>query len=284
MLREIRRLGFEYAELSHNTRISLVPGIIEAVEAGEIKISSLHNFCPLPIGTDPAAPDTFKLSDPRAQYRALAVQHTKKTIELAARLKARAVVLHLGALEIKDYTHRLVQLAGRGLRGSAQFVRLCVEANRALHSKTAAVMQRVCEGLNELLKYAETFGVKLAAENRESLDLLPADNDLPSLFQQFPQLGYWHDTGHGQIKENIGFIHNAYQLELLQQQLIGMHIHDVQFPARDHRQPGTGTVDFGALRPAVPTNVIKVFEFSSTLTPDEVKAGIAHVKSIFGFD
>jgi len=44
MLREIRELGFEYAELSHGTRISLLPGILEAVDAGEIKISSLHNF------------------------------------------------------------------------------------------------------------------------------------------------------------------------------------------------------------------------------------------------
>jgi hypothetical protein len=46
MLREIRDLGFEYAELSHGIRISLLPGIFEAVEAGEIKISTRHNFCP----------------------------------------------------------------------------------------------------------------------------------------------------------------------------------------------------------------------------------------------
>lgn len=282
MLREIRKLGFEYAELSHNTRISLVPGIIEAVESGEIKISSLHNFCPLPIGTDPAAPDTFKLSDARAQYRALAIQHTKKTIELAARLKARAVVLHLGSLNMKDYTSRLVKLAGRGLRGTRQFVCLCTEAHRVLHTKTAPAMQRVCESIKELLKHAATLGVRLVAENRESLELLPIDSDLPELFQMFPDLGYWHDTGHAQIKENIGFVHNAYQLELLKQQLVGMHIHDVEFPARDHRQPGTGTVDFAALKPAVAPQVIKVFEFSPTLTPDEVKAGIAHVKSVFG--
>ena len=34
MLREIRELGFEHAELSHGIRISLVPGILEAVEGG----------------------------------------------------------------------------------------------------------------------------------------------------------------------------------------------------------------------------------------------------------
>ena len=44
MLREIRDLGFAYAELSHGIRLSLLPGILEAVDTGKIKISSLHNF------------------------------------------------------------------------------------------------------------------------------------------------------------------------------------------------------------------------------------------------
>jgi hypothetical protein len=61
MLREIRDLGFEYAELSHGVRVSLVPGIIDAVEAGVIKISTLHNFCPLPPGFTQAAPNAFDL-------------------------------------------------------------------------------------------------------------------------------------------------------------------------------------------------------------------------------
>jgi len=43
MLREIRELGFTHAELSHGIRMSLVPGILEAVAAGEIQISTLHN-------------------------------------------------------------------------------------------------------------------------------------------------------------------------------------------------------------------------------------------------
>src|ERR1051326_4891777 len=65
MLREIRELGFEYAELSHGIRVSLLPGILEAVEAGEIKISSLHNFCPLPMGVNYAAPNLYQFSSDR---------------------------------------------------------------------------------------------------------------------------------------------------------------------------------------------------------------------------
>src|SRR5512136_396525 len=88
MLREIRELGFEYAELSHGTRISLVPGILEAVDAGEMKISSLHNFCPLPMGLTSAAPNIHQFSDERPRERELAIKHTLKTLEFATRVHA----------------------------------------------------------------------------------------------------------------------------------------------------------------------------------------------------
>src|SRR5246127_2045949 len=80
MLREIRELGFEYAELSHGTRISLLPGIIEAVEAGEIKISSLHNFCPLPMGVNFSAPNLYKLSAENPKEWESAYRYTRKTV------------------------------------------------------------------------------------------------------------------------------------------------------------------------------------------------------------
>ena len=65
MLREIRDLGFGYAELSHGIRLSLLPGIIDAVDAGEIRISTLHNFCPLPVGITHAAPNLYEFSAER---------------------------------------------------------------------------------------------------------------------------------------------------------------------------------------------------------------------------
>src|SRR3974377_1133552 len=81
MLREIRELGFEYAELSHGIRISLVPGILEAVVAGEMRISSLPNFRPLPIGVNNAAPNLYQFSAERERERELAVRFSVKTLE-----------------------------------------------------------------------------------------------------------------------------------------------------------------------------------------------------------
>src|SRR5437016_1222765 len=109
MLREIRSLGFEWAELSHGIRISLLPGILEAVDAGEIKISSLHNFCPLPMGVTWAAPNLFQFSSTDSKERERAFRHSMKTIETAARLKAPAVVLHMGSIEMREYTEKLVE-------------------------------------------------------------------------------------------------------------------------------------------------------------------------------
>ena len=54
------------------------------------------------------------------------------------------------------------------------------------------------------------------------------------------------------------------------------------FPARDHAAPGTGTVDFAALKPFVKPEHIKVFELSPSLPVEAVKCGITHVKAIWG--
>src|SRR5678816_4810449 len=130
MLQEIRELGFEYAELSHGTRISLVPGIIEAVEAGEIKISSLHNFCPLPIGVNNSAPNLYQFSAERPRERELAERYTLKTLEFAARVKAPAVVLHAGSIDMKSYTDKLIEFVARGEKEGAKNKKLCQEVDQ----------------------------------------------------------------------------------------------------------------------------------------------------------
>src|SRR5580658_5501459 len=88
MLREIRELGFEYAELSHCIRLSLVPGILEAVQAGEIKVSTLHNFCPLPIGVDKPSPNLYEHSSGSHRDSELALTYLVKTLAFARRINA----------------------------------------------------------------------------------------------------------------------------------------------------------------------------------------------------
>jgi len=283
MLREIRDLGFEYAELSHGIRLGLVPGVLEAVSAGEIKISSLHNFCPLPLGVERASPNLYEFSDERPRERELAIKHTLKTFDFAERVKAPVVVLHLGSIEMKDYTGKLTEMLERGEKKSPRYEKLCAEVSKALVAKKDKFFELTKDTLRKLLPEAEKRGLKLGCENRQAMEEIPVDSDFPFFLREFsgPAVGYWHDTGHAQIKENFGFLHHQLHLESLADRLIGFHVHDVAFPAGDHMPPGTGTVDFAALKPFVKPHHVKVFELSPTLRTEAVKAGVAHVKSIW---
>lgn len=284
MLAEIRELGFEYAELSHGTRISLMPGILDAVDAGEMKISTLHNFCPLPMGVNYSAPNLYKFSAERPRERELAVRYTLKTLEFAERVKAPLVVLHLGSVEMKDYTGKLKDMLENGGRGTPKYEKLCAELTQKREAKKEIFVKNMYETLRKIIPEAEKRGVKLGLENREGLEEIPFEHDFQFLFRELNSsaLVYWHDTGHAQIKENLGFIQHAMHLESLAGRLGGFHIHDVQKPARDHCAPGSGTVDFAALKPMVKREHIKVFEFGPAMGVEEAKTGIAHVKQLWG--
>jgi sugar phosphate isomerase/epimerase len=284
MLREIREMGFEYAELSHGIRISLLPGVFEAVEAGEIKISTLHNFCPLPMGVNHAAPNIFKFTSEDRRERENAYRHTLKTLETAERVQAKLVVLHMGAIDMKDYTDRMIDMVGAGLKDSPKYEKLCMEVMEKRESKKEKYVDLANELLARFADEAKSRGIKLGIENREALEEIPFESDFTLFFRQFPgdTVRYWHDCGHAQIKQNLGFIDHVMHLESMAEHLHGFHIHDVQFPGRDHCPPGTGGIDFAALKPFVKPDHIKVFEMSPGLSAEEVRAGVAHLKSIWG--
>jgi sugar phosphate isomerase/epimerase len=284
MLREIRELGFEYAELSHGIRISLLPGIFEAVEASEIKISTLHNFCPLPIGINHAAPNIFKFTSDDRRERENAWRHSLKTIETAERVGAKLVVLHMGNIEMRDYNEKLEAMLEEGLKDSPKYEKLCMEVMEKRESKKERYVELANEMLKRLEEEASRRGLMLGIENREALEEIPLDSDFMFFFRDFPgrTVRYWHDTGHAQIKQNLGFIDHAMHLESMAEHLAGFHLHDVHFPGRDHCAPGTGNVDFAALKPFVKPEHIKVFEMSPKLSVEEVQAGVAHLKGIWG--
>lgn len=284
MLREIRELGFEYAELSHGIRLTLVPGILEAVDKGDIKISSLHNFCPLPMGVTQAAPNLYEFSAEDSRDRDLAIKHTQKTFEFAAQVKARTVVLHLGSIEMKDYTGKLAGLLEHDAQSSKKFKSLQEDALQGREGKKEKFFSRVKETLRKILPEAESRGLTLGCENRQALEELPLDGDFGEFLREFqsPAVAYWHDTGHAQIKENLGVIQHTQFLQSLAPRLAGFHVHDVLFPARDHMAPGTGTVDFAALKPFIDPRHIKVLELSPSLPREAVRAGVAHIKSLWG--
>lgn len=284
MLQEIRSLGFEYAELSHGIRISLLPGIFDAVDAGEIKISSLHNFCPLPMGVDRAAPNIYKFSADDRRERDSAFKHTVKTLDTAVRVGAKLIVLHSGAVDMKDYTDKLIDLLGEGHGQTPKFLKLRAEAREKREAKKAKYYENTLEMLRRIVDEAKPRGLKLGIENREAMEEIPFESDYESFLKELrdPTIVYWHDTGHAQIKENLGLINHREFLQARADRLYGFHVHDVQFPGRDHRPPGKGMIDFAGLKSIVQPSHLKVLELSPSLSPAEARAGAEHIWSIWG--
>jgi sugar phosphate isomerase/epimerase len=121
-------------------------------------------------------------------------------------------------------------------------------------------------------------------ENREALEEIPLDGEMDMTLREFnhPSIGYWHDCGHAQIKENLGFINHRMHLETMAPRLLGFHIHDVEPPGTDHRAPGSGMIDFASLKPMVKPEHIKVFELSPSLPVEQAAQGVAFIRQLWG--
>lgn len=257
MLVEMAGLGFESVELSHGIRISLVPGILKALEDGVVRVASLHNFCPLPTGYSTAAPNIYLPSAPDPRERSQWLRHSRRTIDFARQVGARAVVLHLGAVGFFWFDpvrrfRRFLQGKGAGLRaGDAAYDAQLARTMAAVRKRADRHLDRVQACLEELLPYAEEHGVRLGFENRERIEELPLDDgftDLLAALGDPPQAGYWHDAGHAQLKQLLGLVDHREQLAKYAASLVGFHLHDVD-PAtgKDHQALGTGIIDFSMI-------------------------------------
>jgi sugar phosphate isomerase/epimerase len=253
MLKEMAGLGFEWVELSHGIRITLVPGILRGVEEGIIKVASCHNFCPLPNGVTYAAPNLYMPSSRDHKERDQWLRHSKRSVDFAAQLGARNLVVHLGSVEFSWFNpapkldRYLESHPGFDPTKDAGYQKLLAGAMAKLRAKKTVFWDHMRAGLTELLSYAGPKRVALGLENREKFEELPIDADYTEFLASIPPpapAGYWHDTGHAHIKESMGLLQHRGHLEKNAPRAIGFHLHDVSAEGRDHQPIGSGKIDF----------------------------------------
>ncbi len=253
MLREMADLGFDHVELSHGIRITLVPGILRAVEEGFIKVTSTHNFCPLPTGVLQAAPNLFEPSAPDPRELAQWTRQTKRSLEFASQVGARVLVCHLGSVRFFWFhpTQKLRRFLTRHpkiiLATDAKYRRLLTRCLATLRGRMGPFWARTKTSIASVVEYAVSKNVRLGFENREKFEELPLDADFAELFPEVPAStggGYWHDTGHAEIKHSLGLLDHRAHLEKNAPNLIGFHLHDVDAGGHDHQPIGSGRIDF----------------------------------------
>jgi sugar phosphate isomerase/epimerase len=274
MLREIKtKLGFELIELDHGVRGPLVPGVKKIFDAEEIRFSSLA-----------ALPDGYNFSDASTEERERAVTQAFEAIDLAAQLNAPFVILHLGKISMPPITDRLIAMAKAGEYLSREYVRMKITAVQEREKNASECLERVKNCLRRVIGHAAPKNIRISLEARRNYEQIPTERELSELLEEInsPHLGYWHDFGHAQVKENLAFIDHAEWLRTVGRRTFGCHVQDCIWPAREGQLPFTGGVDFEKLVPLLPANCLFVWKMNSNKTADTILRSVQMWKERFG--
>lgn len=286
MIEEIVSLGFTHIELSHGMTIAKLPGIRRAHARGLFTCSGVHNYFPAPVEVMIDAPDAYEFTSHRPNDRQRAMDMTLKTLEIAAEFQARYLVLHMGSVPMKSSKWTKPLTAGVTAAGSlrAEHAKEKIAFVKAREKIAPLYFHRAIEALGTIAERASELGVKLAVESRSRFEDMPTEREMIRLQEHFadnPAVGYWHDFGHVQLKHNLGLLDHGQWLETISPHLIGGHVHDVQWPARDHRTPFTGELQYQELLKHFPANCPLVWELSPTRETEEIKQSLQIWKGMF---
>jgi sugar phosphate isomerase/epimerase len=286
MIEEIVDLGFTNIELSHGMTVAKVPGIRKAFERGLFKCSGVHNYFPSPVEVMIDAPDAYEFTSHRTFDRQRALDMTFRTLDLAAEFGAAYVVLHMGSvpLDPRKWTKRLTSMVSEGLQQSEEYVEAKIAFVKKREKVAPLYYHRAIESLEQIVERAAPLGIKLAIESRSAFEDMPTEREMILLQQHFderPEVGYWHDFGHVQLKHNLGLLDHIEWLERVKPWIIGGHVHDVQWPARDHRTPFSGTLDYEKLLSFFPPGCPLIFELSPSRDSAEIRRALATWKQRF---
>lgn len=317
MVAEMAELGFKRIELSHGIRIALVPGILKALGEGLVEVGSVHNFCPLPASSWQAAPNLFNPASTDKQERDLWQRYTEQTLDFAVKVGAPKVVMHSGSawfffgspeakfekwlsgqkleavesakatiseLEMSSTPVNEIELETK-LLASSSFKEHRDRAMRRIKRASKKPLRHLNASYGLVEAYAAERGLELCLENREGLEELPVDAEYPKFLEQLggeETFRYWHDTGHAQIKHRLGLLDHRAHLESMASRLTGFHLHDVSEGGRDHRMPGTGTVDFKMISEFIRPEHTLVLELSPSLSRNQVQASRNYLLEILG--
>ena len=286
MIDEILELGIDHLELSHGMTITKLPGIQKAFEDKRFTCVGVHNYFPSPVEVMIDAPDAYEFTSRQPADRQRALDLTRRTLEVAASFHARYLVLHMGSVPMnpKRWTKRLTQLLSDGRGEAKKFTKRREAFIRKRQKIAPRYYHRAIETLEILADEAAELDVVLAIESRSRYEDVPNESEMTQLqehFKDHPAIGYWHDFGHVQLKHNLGLLDHAEWLESISPHLIGGHVHDVQWPARDHRVPFTGELDYRNLLQHIPTDVPLTWELSPTRQTDEIRDALRVWKHLF---
>jgi sugar phosphate isomerase/epimerase len=283
LLASLAGIGLREVELSYHCTAAEVREYDAGCRAMGIRVVSVHNFCPVPEAAPArrARSEALLLSSPDAGERRGAVEATKRSIATAASLGARVLIVHLGRVEVPSRTRELIRLYREGLKSTRRYRALIVRMAVQRAAGARRFFDNAVRSLDDLCAAAADAGVVLAVENRFYHSEVPSCEELRELRRRFDggPVGYWHDIGHAQVMENLGFCRHEEYLDAAGGTLRGFHIHDVLL-CEDHLPPSCGMVDFSRFAGRMGRGVLRVVELSPMHGVAAVERGVRFMERV----
>jgi sugar phosphate isomerase/epimerase len=268
-----KRLGFARFELNHAINSAMLDGL-----SLDGMIASVHEPCPADVSMSVLKERNWLVSAPDEENRRAGVAAVRRSIDLAHQLGAGVVIVHPGRVDIDTgLESELISLyhAGKADQPEYTWAKERLVATRAAQAETN--MRSVRRSLVELAEYAARMGVRLGLENRYHYPEIPLPDELEDLLSLDlgEVVGYWHDVGHAQTLENLGFGTHEEWLRRFggpRGRIIGAHLHDV-VGITDHQAAGKGQMDWDMVARYLPAGALRTCEFFPSNSPEEVAAG-----------
>ena len=281
MIEEILALGIDCVELGYDLRLDMVEGVKKMVERGAVRVRSVHNYCPVPMGSHRGHPEIWTPASNDKRTRENAVKHMTSTIQFAAGMGASVVVAHAGNVDMSQMSRELIEWCQTGRQYTPAYEKLKMKITMTRDKKVARQLDYLRESIDLLMPELEKHRIVLAFENLPTWESIPTEIEMEKLLQDYnsPWLKSWFDFGHAYIRQNLGFINAERWVDRLSLWIAGTHIHDVAPPARDHVMPGKGRIPFDVYRDFAAKDIIRVLEPAPGADAAELKDAIAFLRN-----
>jgi sugar phosphate isomerase/epimerase len=271
-----KEFGFTHIEANTSVSLQMLSELIETA----VPISSIHSPCPRVLSPRGIPVTNLSLTSLDESERMEAISFTKQTIDLASNVSAKAIVLHMGEVPIDlSLQDRLYKLYAESHAQTKEYSQ----------AKEALVYQRISQvppyldaarkSLQELSEYSRQKGIMLGLETRFHLHEIPNMDEMAELLNEVPgnPVGYWHDVGHAEVQQQLGFSLHEEWLSRFKHRMIGIHLHEV-LGISDHRAPGEGNMNWDMVAKYLPQGVVKVCEIGEWNAEEQMQGVVSFLQ------
>lgn len=269
-------LGFRRVELYCHWTPEQVAQLAHEARAREMQITSLHSPCPVPTDANGIRGRWGDwLASTYEPDRLYAVEAIKRTIDTAAEVGARAIVIHLGNAGSLSRQRQVFETIAREGRDSDAHRRLVDEALREREARKAPYLEAAVTSIRALGEHAAGSPVSLGVECRDGYHEIPSLDEFQVVLDACDGLPvyYWHDAGHGAKLQNAGFWEHEEYLRRYGDRMLGMHLHDT-IRERDHLAPGAGETDLAMVTRYARPGMVLTLELHQVVRAEEIGPGV----------